>query len=113
MRPISFCVEKKYLQSSPLGLQSLGRGLEAQGGYNCLLPNGDVVYKVLVSAKKFSLYPEGVIQPSQGHRPWYMGAVLTAAPAGHNIQRLLVLCPVGACMVEELATRGAAPGWVV
>ena len=66
-----------------------------------------------MSAKKFSLYPEGVTQPSQGQRPWYMVVVLTAAPAGHNIHRLLLLCPVGACMVIALATRGAAPGWVV
>ena len=44
--------------------------------------------KLLVSAKKFSLYPEGVIQPSQGQRPWYTFAVFSAAPAGHNSKSL-------------------------
>ena len=69
------------------------------GGIQLSFTNGDVVYKVLVSAKKFSQYPEGVIQPSQGQRPWYMvlalasvpmgrAAVLTAAPTGHNDQWL-------------------------
>ena len=43
---------------------------------------------ILLSAKKFSLYPEGVTQPSQGQRPWYTIAVLTAAPAGHNSKNL-------------------------
>ena len=33
-----------------------------------------------------TVYPEGVKQPSQGQRPWYTVAVITAAPAGHNNQ---------------------------
>ena len=61
----------------------------------------------------FYASPEGALQPSQGQRPWYMVAVLTAAPAGHNNHRTLLLCPAGACTVVALATRGAAPGWVV
>ena len=61
-----------------------------------------------MSAKKFSLYPEGVTHPSQGQRPWYTVAVLTAAPAGHNNHRTLLLCPAGAEKVL-LQSPGALP----
>ena len=68
---------------------------------------------VLLSGEMARAYPEGVKQPSQGQRPWYMVAVITAAPTGHNDQWLLLLCPAGACIIFELATRGVAPGWDV